>query len=140
MSLQVAFGESVEFEIEFRRRRTWNPERIELRGHVSTHPVVTDQLIDALLQYRAGRLFRDGTVPGCSWRIENARRLERWRQALVLRKAVPFRQSLKISPPVRWDGLRIAQVSLIQAFDKLQAEAVRKLRLFHKQRISKRRW
>src|SRR5439155_1506351 len=49
--VQIAVRESVEFEIEFRRRCTRNAERIELRRHMPANAIVANELVDAFLKY-----------------------------------------------------------------------------------------
>ena len=130
-SLQIRFRKTVKTEIELRRRRTNDPQRIELRRHVSANTVITNQLIDAFLQDRAGSLFRGSAVSAGPWRTENAPLLECRCDALALRRAIAFRQRFKVPPPVGGHRLRIPEIVLVQTFYESQTEAVQQTRLIH---------
>ena len=75
-AIQILVCESVEFEIQLRRRRSRNIQRIELGRHVASDAVVADELIHAFLKDGSGRIFDRPAVAAGPGIIEDAPRPE----------------------------------------------------------------
>src|SRR5262245_36383595 len=61
-AVHIGLGQAVKLQVEFRRRRARNSQRIDLRCHVAADAIISDKLIDAFLDKRSRRFFCDGAI------------------------------------------------------------------------------
>src|SRR5262245_47616471 len=68
-AVHIGFRQTVKIKIELRRYCARNSQRIELRGHVSSNTIISNELVDTFLENRSRGFFRNSPIPTCGSRI-----------------------------------------------------------------------
>src|SRR4030095_530849 len=97
-AVHIGFRQIVKIKIELGRCCAWNSQRIELRGHMSAHTIISNELVDTFLKNRSRGFFNNSAIPSGCRRIKDAPGLEGRCKPFGLGKSVALRKGVQISP------------------------------------------